>query len=469
MIDVRKTDAGYEVVHADGSVLFRAVEQAAALARAAILSALAKRRGDKPKADELLVLFPPTAPEPLIFSSAALGLAAGDGRKREDVFDPASGTWIMRNVEVFREGVALKQVRGEWKKLEFTADDVIDFVEAFAELEWQPPIKITHGSDQAIVLDTLPTIAKATALRAAEVTRKVDGRSVLAALADLDNVPPALYEAIRDGKFPQRSIEFWRGAIPRIRGEGTYPMALKAIALLGDELPAVRGMPALTVAPGKFQAGAESIQVQLSIQEQDPVSNPNPTPGQGAATITLSAEEHAKQIQAHESLKAENARLKAAQEAQDARLARIELESRIASATSLAARFRSEGKITPAQEPVVLEILKGLDDDKKDAVSVTLSAEGGASKVEKLSARGAFAHFLSTLPKHPNAPGAPGTGGAGSELPGTGGGFASLSAEDQSSKVAELGERYFADKAKGFPTLVAAYQQAQSDLRKGVV
>lgn len=466
MIDVRKTETGYEVVHADGAVLFRHPDHATALARASILSSLAKRRGNKPKADELLVLFPPTAPEPLIFS-ASHALASGVG-KREDVYEPASGTWTMRNVEVFREGAALKQVRGEWKKLEFTADDVIEFVEAFAELEWQPPVKITHGSDQAMVLDTLPTIARATALRAAEVTRKRDGRSVLAALADLEKVPPALYEAIRDGKFPQRSIEFWRGAIPRIRGEGSYPMALKAIALLGDELPAVRGMPALDVAPAKFEAGAESTQVQFSIQEQDPVSNPNPNPGSGAAVITLTAEEYQKQKQEFESLKLAAEASKTEIENLRKQTARLAMDRTIESATTLAARFRSEGKITPAQEPIVLEILKGLDDETKDTVTVTLSAESGTPKVEKFSARAAFAHFLSTLPKHPNAPGAPGTGGAGSELPGTGGGFASLGVEEQNDKVAELGEKYFADKAKGFPTLIAAYQQAQSDLRKGV-
>jgi hypothetical protein len=462
MIDVLTKDGRSKVVHrGDGKTLFETTDEAAALRRGAILAALAKRRGSKDSSEELFVLFPPTAPEPLIFAAEfALGAEA---TKREDVWDPVSKTWTMRNVEVFREGVALKQAAsGECTEIHFTADDVIDLVEAFAVLEWQNPVKITHSRDQALVLDSLPTIARATALRAAEVKRKKDGRSVLAALADLEKVPPALYDAIREGKFPQRSIEFWRG-LPRPGESGKkLPMVLKAISLLGDELPAVRGMPPLDTVPATFAAGAQSESLILSL-ENDPVTTPatDPKAGPGAATITLSAEEHAKQVQAHESLKAENARLKAAQDAQDARLARIELENRIASATRLAASFVAKGRITPAQEPTVLELLKALDDDKKDAVTLSVG-----EKTEKVSVRGAFLNLLDALPVLPGAPAAGAqTSGGGSDRPGTAGAFESLSIEVQSAKVAELGEKYLAEKKA--PTQLAAYEMADKALRAG--
>ena len=459
MIDVLTKDGRSRVVHrGDGKTLFESDDEAAALRRGAILASLAKRRGSKSSSEELFVLFPPTAPEPLILCAEfALG---SEATKREDVWDPVSKTWTMRNVEVFREGVALKRsASGEWSEIHFTADDVCNLVEAFAVLEWQPPAKITHSRDQALVLDSLPTIARATALRAAEVKRKRDGCSVLAALADLEKVPPALYEAIGAGKFPQRSIEFWRD-LPRPGESGKkLPMVLKAVSLLGDELPAVRGMPPLDIAVQTFAAGAPTESLILSM-ESEPVTTPAPAAPAAPATITLSAEEHAKQVQAHESLKAENARLKAAQDAQDARLARIELETRIASATALSARFRTEGKITPAQEPHVLELLKALDDEKKDAV--TLSA------TEKVSARGAFGKFLESLSVQPGAPAAGARSkGSEQERPGAGSGFDSLSIEEQSTKVYELGTKYHADKAKGFESLLAACEQARKDLIDG--
>lgn len=448
MIELKLQDGKYQVVFAsDGAVLFESSDRTAALRRASILSGLADRRGARATSDDLRVLFPPSAPAPLILTS----LSAGEVEpKREDVFHEPSGTWSMKHVEVFRSGVALKA----GKPLTFTTDDVIDLVEAFAALGWQPPLKVGHNAEQPL-LDGLPAIGRVTALRAAEV-KGLDGATALGLFADLERVPGALHEAVRTGALYQRSIEFWRN-VSRPDGKGTLPMALKAVALLGADLPAVLGMPPLDIAPAKF---AEDAEHEFAVNPKETIPVTNPTPKEGQA-ITLSAAEY-------EALKASEqkvASLEAKNKANEDRLARLEIDRRVEGATSVATRLRTEGKISPAQEANVVELLKTLDDDNRDAVSLS-TTDGATTKTEKLSARAAFVRLLDTMPKQAGAPGAPGTSGNKTPPSGSAGDFASLSAEERSTLVARLGDKYAADKAK-YPTTLHAYEQARKDLVSG--
>lgn len=460
MITVVEADGVFRVATSDGVTLYESKERTAAYARASMLSEIVDLRQGRATSEELLVLFPPTAPAPLVFGTLS---ASSAGLSREDVFHDGSKTWSMRNVEIFREGEAFKQkADGSWHKIAFTADDVVAFVEAFTVLGWQPPVKITHSGDQRMLLAELPSIARVTSLRAAKVQAS-DGCSVMALFADLERVPEVLRDAIGQGKFPQRSIEFWRNSIPRPKGQGTLALALKAIALLGEDLPAVRGMPALDIAPAKFDASGHSEMVYTHPMENRSMSDP----AKSGDVVTLSAEEYAKQKQLAESLKAENDRLKATQDEQQKRLDRLEIDRRVEAATGLASRVRESGKITPAQEPYVVALLKSLDDEQKDAVAVTLSTKDGP-KEEKCSVRGAFVRFLDTLSVHPNAPGAAQT--RGDKTGGTGvASFASLDVASRSALVAKLGEAYEADKAKGFASKLAAYDAAQKDLASGRV
>lgn len=455
----------WRVLHADGTQLFESPIESEARGRLDTLKDMARVRmsaGHQVTGKDMLVLFPPAAPASLL-----LGALSSEELQREDVLDPVSKTWTMRNVEVFRSGVALKRIDGEWKQLSFTADDVKDLVEAFAALGWTPPVKVTHATEQPIVLEQLPSLARAVALRAAKV-KAPDSKVELGAFADLEKVPDALYGAIRSGKLFQRSIEFWRNRIPRPSG-GTFPMVLKAVALLGDELPAVRGMAPIDVAPAKFSVEEPFESVTLTLtQEKKPPMDPAKK-GEAETVIQLSVADYEKLKQTADTASQEATRLKAEQEASAKRIAKLEADRRIEGATSTTARLTSSGKITPAQQPLVLELLKSLDDDTKDAVTVTLSTKDG-EKTAKHTLRGAFVAFLETLSANPAAPKA-GVRTAGDHNPGTGveGGFASLSAADRSAAVAKLGEKYLADAeaAKKPITQLAAYEKARKDLSSG--
>lgn len=453
----------WTVVHSDGTLLFSSADEEPARARLAHLRSLAKTRmsaGHKVSGQDMLTLFPPTAPASLVMTALA-----ADELSREDVFDSTSKTWKMRNVEIFRSGAALKKVRGEWKTLTFTADDVHAFVEAFDALGWTPPVKVGHGDDQAIVLEQLPALARVVDVRAAKV-RGRDGSDQLGLFADLEKVPEALHAAIREGKLFQRSIEFWTDQIPRPNG-GKFSRVLKAVALLGSELPAVGGMPALDVAPAKFAAG-ETHTVNLTM-ETHPVPDTPPKDGSGAQVIQLSADEYAKQQQERATLKAETDRQKAELEELKKLTARLSIERSVESATGAASRLRDAGKITPAQEPYVLEILKTLDDDKKDAVVVTLSTEKGTQE-KKSSVRAAFLSLLDSFPKHVNAPGAGATKGNKNGGTDVSGAFSALSAEDQTKAVANLGAKYAEEaKATDSKALAAQYERARKDLVAGKV
>lgn len=448
MIEVRSQDGKHQVVFVtDGTVLFESADRTAALRRAGVLSGIADRRGTRATSADLLVLFPPTAPAPLILTALSEGAL-----EREDERHVPSGTWTMRNVEVFRSGVALKA----GKPITFTTDDVIDFVEAFAALGWQPPLKVGHNEEQPL-LDGLPAIGRVTRLCAAEV-KGPDGATALGLFADLERVPDVLHEAIRVGALYQRSIEFWRN-VPRPDGKGTLPLALKAVALLGSDLPAVRGMPALDIAPAKFAADAQHE--FATTPKEKTVTTPDPKSAE--QTINLSSAEYEALKTAQQQVET----LKAQTKAQGDRLARLEIDRRIEGSTNVASRLRTEGKILPAQENHVVELLKALDDDKTDAVTLS-TTDGATVKAEKLSQRAAFVRFLDSLPVHPNAPskGASGGGPVGGTAVLS---FDALSQEDRFARVARLGEKYLADKAKGFQNPIAAYEQARKDLSAGAV
>jgi hypothetical protein len=450
MIELKNQDGKHQVVFAaDGVCLYESSDRTAALRRASILSGLADRRGARATSSDLLVLFPPSAPAPLILSAA---LSAEAQPKREDVFHAPSGTWSMKHVEVFRSGVALKA----GKPLTFTTDDVMDFVEAFATLGWQPPLKIGHNDEQPL-LDGLTAIGRVTALRAAEV-KGSDGATALGLFADLERVPNELREAIRTGALYQRSIEFWRN-VSRPTGGGTLPLVLKAVALLGADLPAVRGMPPLDIAPATF-AEAASHEFATTPMETSPVTTPDPKAGQ---TITLSAADY----EALKTSQTEAEQLKADLKAQQDRLNRLEIDRRVEGATNVATRLRTEGKIAPAQEANVVELLKALDDDNREAVTLS-STDGSTTRTEKLSARAAFVKLLDSMPKQAGAPGAPGSSGNKAQPANGSSEFASLSAEDQGKAVAKLGEKYAEQsKAKTANEFADAYDKARKDLVSG--
>lgn len=466
LLDVAKSDDGWSVVHEDGTTLYTAGEKADALARAAILLDIAKRRGGKASSSDLLTLFPATAPQPLIFTA----LSAGEIPQREDVFDEATGTWKVLGVEIFRSGDAYKMTsEGDWVRLSFTTDDVIAFVESFEKLGWTPPAKVGHNGSQPW-LDDGHAIGRVVRLMAAPVSDP-QGKEQLGLFADFEKVPDALYSAIRDGRIYERSIEFWSDSIPDPIGDGKLRMVLKAVSLLGDELPAVRGMDPIDVAPRTFSAEGNSQHVKFTKEDAKMSSKPDT---KGDEVVKLTSAEY----EALTALKTENAKLAKKAETQatqietlSGQMAKVQADAKSGRAEALCSTLVGEGRLTPALSALAQPLLAAADDETKDAVTLsTVDSDGNATEA-KHSLYGAIAHLLSQLPKNANAPGAAKTGGAHEEE--TGAQYKALSATEKSAKVYELGSKLWAEdvakdkSVREYASEVEACEAARKQLEKG--
>ncbi len=99
---------------------------------------------------------------------------------------------------------------------------------ANAELNYEPPLKLGHDDDQAIIQESgLPSIGWVKAL-------KVKGDKLV---ADFAKVPKKLADIIKAGGYKKVSSELY---FDYAIGGKTWPAVLKAVSLLGADVPAVK-------------------------------------------------------------------------------------------------------------------------------------------------------------------------------------------------------------------------------------
>lgn len=111
----------------------------------------------------------------------------------------------------------------------YTVADLDEMVRAFGELDFKPPIKAGHSEREPKDVAGLP------ALGWVENLRRVGDKLI----ADFTHMPKLVYEAIRDRRYATRSAEiYWNLE----RGGKKYSRALKALSILGGEIPAVAGL-----------------------------------------------------------------------------------------------------------------------------------------------------------------------------------------------------------------------------------
>lgn len=135
-------------------------------------------------------------------------------------------SFSLHGVEIFKVG--------KWNGTEYTEADLDAMVKAAGEVGFTPPLKAGHTDDSS-----LP------ALGWVENLRRV-GKSLF---ADLVALPKAVYDAIKQRAYDAVSAEIF---LNLDRNGKKYPFALKGLALLGAEPPAVDLAPLhafLSVAP----------------------------------------------------------------------------------------------------------------------------------------------------------------------------------------------------------------------------
>lgn len=124
---------------------------------------------------------------------------------------------------------------GTWNGHVFTSEDLDDIANNFIELkaELKPYLKLGHNEDQALLKsDGLPSAGWISEL-------KREGTRLLAKIV---NIPKTIFELIKKGAYGRFSSEIYFDAVIK---DKNYKRALKAVALLGADTPAVTSMPDL--------------------------------------------------------------------------------------------------------------------------------------------------------------------------------------------------------------------------------
>jgi hypothetical protein len=149
------------------------------------------------------------------------------------------------DAEIFSTGI--------WNGETFTQGDLEEIARNFERLkgEIQPPLKFGHDERQTLLgqADGDPALGWVRALR-------VEGGKLIARLAGL---PDVVYRAIQAGRYRRVSSELYFNL--RRNGE-ELGKALKAVALLGADIPAVtnlQDLTALMTAAPRFEAGAVKV------------------------------------------------------------------------------------------------------------------------------------------------------------------------------------------------------------------
>ncbi len=310
--------------------------------------------------------------EKAIFACIA---AAGKGRRRQ-----VADTDDKHTFEELRSREILKT--GTHNGIEFKEDDLHDIVSAFNELRGvhEVPLKFGHNDEQGVT-DGQPAIGWVENLF-------VRGGTLMADFAD---VPKVVFDAIMKRLYRTVSVELIRS----VKHEGrTLSWVLDAVALLGADQPAVRGLQdlaALTLARASFAGGNRvmfSVNAgDLSDKEDEEVSGEGITRSDLKEAIASAVDPLKDQLtdvtSKLKTVEDENVTLKAAnkelKDEEDLRKKR-EKEKNVKASRDMVTKLLEgavkDNRIEPAQREVYERTL-GVDDDER---VVKLSQED----VEKL-------------------------------------------------------------------------------------
>lgn len=260
--------------------------------------------------------------------------------------DESTPTVTIPDVEVFSVG--------EWNGDEYTEADLRTMVEAFSQVGFEPPLKLGHSEGQKLVQeDGLPSIGWVSDLHA------LGGKLV----ATLKGVPRKIAKLIQMGGYKQRSAEVYWNYKDTINGR-VWSRVLKALSLIGADVPAVKGMPGLSTLDaylelychGESQEGMVKIAgINFTENTQMGGENTDVTPDAGA--IKKMAEELASMKVRMEGLETENKGLKETLDLQATRTQAEAVEYFIATA-------KKEGKLAPKEEETVRRFAQTLDQSK---------------------------------------------------------------------------------------------------------
>ena len=134
-------------------------------------------------------------------------------------------TFNLNGVEIFSTGI--------WNGDRYNEKDLDNMVSNFDDVGFEPPVKIGHNEEQPELKDGQPALGY--------VDKIYTVGSKL--LADFKELPKKVYEAIKRGNYKRVSSEiYWNYRAD----DKSFNRVLKAVALLGAEIPAVTNLESIT-------------------------------------------------------------------------------------------------------------------------------------------------------------------------------------------------------------------------------
>ena len=259
---------------------------------------------------------------------------------------------------------------GVWNGDTYTEADLAAMALAFNELKGQlrPPLKLGHNDEQKLA-DGMPAIGWLDNVR-------VSGKKLM---ADFVKVPKKIYDLLKAGAYRTVSPEiYWNLEM----GDKKYPYALKALALLGADIPACKDVSdimalysevyAYTAEPGEVKAytlDTEEKEMEEKIKELEAkieayesekaqyatekaaLEAKATTAEAEVAKFTAKVEELTKVVTEKEAVIAENT----------AKFAEIEKAKKYTALETRVDKMIADKKLTPANKEKALRLLGEID------------------------------------------------------------------------------------------------------------
>lgn len=301
----------------------------------------------------------------------------------------------LSGVEIMATGTFRPGGAAAGRKVTISGDDLDQMVASFNELApiggFTPVLKLGHTDAQRFMGqgNGAPNLG---------IVEKIwrEGQKVL---ANFTSVPDAVVDLIRSKRFNSVSVEI----VPSLEFEGRkFSNVLTAVALLGAELPAVKGLADLS-ATLFTQAEVKPLEADQVVSfewESKPMPDTKYTQEQLDSLVEAAVDKAIKaakaEFEAHsERLTAERDEAREALETTKTEFADFQTEVRNAEAISLVDKAVKDGKLLPKQKDAALAFAMNLsgtvkfgDEEKGMASLFAEFLDGMPSKVD-MSERGA--------------------------------------------------------------------------------
>ena len=280
---------------------------------------------------------------------------------------------------------------GTWNGDTYTVDDLNHMVDAFGKIGFDPPLKLGHNSEQEekLMKDGQPALGWIDHLF-------VQGGKLL---ADFRDMPKAVFEAIKNRRYRTVSSEiFWN-----FMDNGTkFPRVLKAVALLGADIPAVT-----TLKPIEFKWKEDedlrvvdfdneefNKEVNLKKKEMDMATEQELKDEIAKLKTENSTLEEANKTLGDEktTLEGTNKELAKSEETAKTELSKRDADVKAAEVKAFVGKMKAEGRLLPKHEEEVTALLTAASEEKTYKFS-----DKDGKKVE-LSQRETLERVFTTMP-----------------------------------------------------------------------